>query len=268
MLSLKARAVCAPTVVREGRRHAVAHTQALRRRGIAHITSARQLWWHNSNTWAVLLEDAATGEPLGGVRLQRWGNGTALPIEEALSSVDPRVHAWVASFSEHGVGELCGLWCSPKLEGFGLGSFLTRMGLALASQVDTTTILGVCDARHLDQNVSLGFKHDTTLASRGTFEYPLPGLCAHLLRLPDANQLQGATLQARASINAYRDVPIGAQVLTRSGRSLQLAHDLRLLPSSRKQAAFPASGSRSPSDSSGPHVLARHLLPQSTHERS
>src|SRR5688500_839013 len=131
MFQLVVRAYCAPNAVGNCRRHAAAHAHVLALHGLGNITSAKQGWWTNRNTFALLLEDRESGEPLGGVRLQRWGNGQALPIESAMAPVDRQVHAWVACFAHRGVGELCGLWCSPKLQGFHLGAVLTRMGLAL-----------------------------------------------------------------------------------------------------------------------------------------
>ena len=128
----------------------------LRRYGIANITSANQEWWGDHNTYALLLHDRDTGEPLGGVRLQRWGNGLPLPLESALGPVDARVHARVAGFAARGVGELCGFWCSPKVRGFDLGSRLTCMGIALAAQVQTNTLFGLCDTRNVDANAPSG----------------------------------------------------------------------------------------------------------------
>jgi hypothetical protein len=92
MLQLSVTAHCAPDAVGNCRRNAEKHAQVLRRYDIANITSAKQDWWENERTSVLLLEDEVTKEPLGAVRLQRWGNGMPLPIESALSSVDGRVH--------------------------------------------------------------------------------------------------------------------------------------------------------------------------------
>src|SRR5688572_5905672 len=118
MLELSVTAHCAPDSVGNCRKNAEKHAQVLHMYDIANITSAKQDWWENERTSVLLLEDAKTTEPLGAVRVQRWGNGMALPIESALTKVDARVHDWVASFSDDGVGELCGLWCSPRVKGF------------------------------------------------------------------------------------------------------------------------------------------------------
>ena len=60
----------------------------LQQYGIANITSASQEWWTDRDTFTLLLQDGETGEPMGGVRLQRWGSGVPLPIECALEGVD------------------------------------------------------------------------------------------------------------------------------------------------------------------------------------
>jgi hypothetical protein len=173
--------------------------------GLGNVSSAHHDWWENPNTFVLLLEDARGGAPLGGVRLQRWGNGEALPLERALACVDPRVHAWIACFADRGVGELCGLWCAPELRGFQLGLVLTRMGLALAAQLRTQTLFALCDSSKAANNCALGFTEDRTLAEQGTFEYPRPGLRAQVLKLANTWRLPEATLENRATVSHYRN---------------------------------------------------------------
>lgn len=236
MFELVVRAYCAPDAVGNCRRHAVTHSRVLALYGLGNITSAKQAWWQNPNTFALLLEDAKSGEPLGGVRLQRWGNGEALPLEQALAFVDSQVHAWVACFADRGVAELCGLWCSPKLGGFQLGLVLTRMGVALAAQLRTHTLLALCDSTKAATNCRVGFTPDPSLACRGTFEYPRPGLRAQVLKLPNTWRLSEATPENRSAISNYRDVPIGTERLSRGDTWLELARDLRVSPpESREQ---------------------------------
>jgi len=228
MLRLTIKGYAAPKAVGNCERSAQVHSQVLRRYDIGNITSAKQGWWHNRQTSVLLLENAATAEPLGAIRVQRWGNGQSLPIESALADVDRRIHGWVASFSSGGVAELCGLWCSPKLKGYGMGAVLTRMGLSLAPQVNAKTILGLCDTRSVAQNLSIGFAKDPSLASQGTFDYPRPGLLGHVLRVSDAQCLDGATPENRQVIEEYRAEPVGREVLEGRWGRLELDRDLRL----------------------------------------
>jgi len=228
-MRLTVKAWCAPDAAEDCRRSAAAGMEVLRRYGIESITSAHQTWWANDNTYAVLLQDGESGEPVGGVRLQRWGNGIPLAIEGALAHIDSRVNARVASFAKGGVGELCGLWCSPRVRGFGLGVQLTRMGIALAAQAQTNTLFGLCDRRNVEANLRLGFALDGTLAANGALEYPRPGLLAHVLRLDGARgHLPGATPEARAAIARYRDTPVGLETIEGERHSLELTWDLRL----------------------------------------
>jgi hypothetical protein len=230
MLHLSITALCAPESVGNCRQNAHAHAQVLRRYDIANITSAKDGWWENEFTSALLLCDAETTEPLGAVRLQRWGNGVALPIERALTTVDTRVHEWVAGFADAGVGELCGLWCSPRLKGYSLGAVLTRMGLAIATQLRTRTVLGLCDTRAVAGNEKLGFARDALLATHGTFEYPRPGLNAHVLRIADAAELEDADAEERFAIEEYRAEPVGRELFDGPDGWLELERDLRLVP--------------------------------------
>jgi hypothetical protein len=226
------------------------HAQVLQRYDIGNVTSAKDGWWRNEQTYVVLLEETTTGEPLGAVRLQRWGNGVPLPIESALASVDSYVHAWVASFANAGVGELCGLWCSPRLKGFGVGAVLTKMGLSLGPELKTRTILGLCDTRHVATNVGFGFAREPSLATGGSFEYPRPGLMAHVLRVPDSRRLEGAAVSHRGDIESYRRSPVGVEILESSGQYVELERDLRIgsleAPAQRRVRASRPNASREP----------------------
>lgn len=228
MLHLTVTAHSARESVGKCKRNALAHAQVLQMYDIGNITSAKQGWWDNDQLSVLLMEDTKTGEPLGAVRLQRWGNGIALPIERALTGVDERVHDWIESFADTGVGELCGLWCSPRLKGYSLGAVLTRMGLSIATQLRTQTVLGLCDTRNVAANEKLGFARDPELADEGTFVYPRPGLNAHVLRVADAYWLDDATHEDFLRIDEYRDEPVGAELIDGKDGWLELERDLRL----------------------------------------
>jgi len=237
MLRLRVQAHSAPSVVGKCRRSASAHLRVLEEYGIASISSAKDGWWENTHTTVLLLEDLTTLEPLGAVRLQRFGGGKPLPVELALAEVDPYVHAWVAGQSPGGVGELCGLWCSPRLKGAGMGGVLTRMGISIAPELRVRTVLGVCDTRNVEKNTGLGFVHDTSLAGGGVFEYPRPGLFAHVLRIPDARRLDRASLEQRHAIEEYRLFPVGSELIESASGPIELERDLRTsaLPSAQSR---------------------------------
>jgi hypothetical protein len=236
MRRLIVRGYLARNAVRNCEENAHVHAQVLRKYDIANITSAKTGWWHDPETVVLLLEDAATAEPLGAVRLQRFSADRPLPLETALAGIDPRVHARVASFAREGVGELCGLWCSPQVKGYGLGAVLTRMGLSLALATGTTTIFGVCDTRLLTQNLKLGFLRDHALASHGAFEYPRPGLVAHVLCMPDAQHLGSATLEERTAIEDYRARPFGRELLEGPAGRIELVRHLGVRSASKPAA--------------------------------
>jgi len=257
MLRIAITAHSAPESVGNCRRNAQVHAQVLRMYDIANITSAKQGWWENEQTSVLLLEDAVTCDPLGAVRLQCWGNGVPLPIESALTTIDPRVHEWVASFADDGVGELCGLWCSPRLRGFSLGKVLTRMGLSIATQLRTRTILGLCDSAKVAVNETVGFARDPELASAGTFEYPRPGLNAHVLRVADAVRLDGAAHEDWLAIDEYREEPVGRELLEGRDGWLELERDLRLVPAAKLPHAPLERPTRRPSIGEAPALRAR-----------
>jgi hypothetical protein len=223
-------------------RNAAEHARVLELHGLSAITSARPGWWHDEQTHVLLLQEATPGEPLGAVRLQRWNGRHPLPIEAALAGVDRRVGEWIAGFAGEGVAELCGLWCAPQLKGFGLGSALIRMGLSLATPLGVRTVLGLCDTRHLSWNLGFGFARDLALAKDGRFEYPRPGLFAHVLRIADAQRLDAAADGERRAIVAYRGAPLGNERVESHRGRLELARDLRVDNPPRAVVAASAQG--------------------------
>jgi hypothetical protein len=227
---LVARVVSAAAAVAECRRNAAACLPVLRCYAIENVASAQQEWWADPDTYALLLADRDTGEPVGGVRLQRWGGRLPLPIETAVGLIDPRVHAWVAGFAPLGVGEICGLWRAPRLRGFGLGARLTCMAIALATLARTRTLVGLSDPRGLAVNAPLGLAVDPRLASNGRFGYPRPGLVAHVLRSHDAFRLPNAQPAARAAILDYRYRPIGREVVCAARGTVELERNLSGAP--------------------------------------
>jgi hypothetical protein len=257
MLRIRVKAFRASEAVGNCMKNADSHAQVLRRYDIGNITSAKDGWWKNEQTYVILLEETATSEPLGAVRLQRWGNGVPLPIESAMAGIDRYVHSWVASFASSGVGELCGLWCSPRLKGFGLGGILTKMGLSLAPELKTRTVLGLCDTRNVSTNLGFGFARDASLASEGSFEYPKPGLYAHVLRVPDSRRLEGAMASHRIAVESYRRSPVGSEILEAGGQYVELERDLRVT-SLEAPAQRRARASR-PNASLAPLLLERAL---------
>ena len=65
MRRLIVRGYLARNAVRNCEENAHVHAQVLRKYDIGNITSAKAGWWHDPETVALLLEDAATSEPLG-----------------------------------------------------------------------------------------------------------------------------------------------------------------------------------------------------------
>jgi len=241
------RAVSAAAAVADCRRSAAACLPVLRCYGIENVASAQQEWWADPDTYALLLADRDTGEPVGGVRLQRRGGHLTLPIETAVGLIDPRVHAWIAGFAPLGVAEICGLWRAPRLRGFGLGARLTCMAIALATQARTRTLVGLSDPRGLAVNARLGLMVDPRLASNGRFGYPRPGLVAHVLRSSDAFRLPDAHPAARAAILDYRYRPLGREVICGTRGTVELARDLDPLARLPGGSEDLACGRRTPS---------------------
>jgi hypothetical protein len=73
------------------------HNRVLQIYGITEITSAKDDWYNNPATYAIVAIDDETNEVVGGIRMQIVGGDRALPIEDAVGHMDGRIHDIVGS---------------------------------------------------------------------------------------------------------------------------------------------------------------------------
>src|SRR5690606_16939109 len=113
------------------------HRKVLEIFGITMITSNKALWVNHKNTYVILVESKEDGRPLGGARLQIADDKLALPIEDAVGVVDKNIYDIVDKYKSSKTGELCGLWNSREVAGYGIGSaFLTRAIIVIARKLN------------------------------------------------------------------------------------------------------------------------------------
>lgn len=190
-------------------RYVEGHSKVLKIYGITMITSAKVEWFEDKDTYVILVESENGEKIYGGARIQVAGGKYQLPIETALTKFDNSIHKIVDDLRPSGTGELCGLWNSREVAGYGIGSiYLGRVGVALATQLNINTLFALCAPATVKNCMNVGFLVHEQLGDKGTFYYPKEGLVATAVLLSDTFELSTADPGEREKILQLRENPV------------------------------------------------------------
>ncbi|TZF82581.1 hypothetical protein FW774_13815 [Pedobacter sp. BS3] len=186
------------------------HRKVLEIFGITMITSNKALWVNHKNTYVILVESIEDRRPLGGARLQIADDDLLLPIEDAVGIVDKRIFDVVKSHRPQRTAELCGLWNSREIAGYGIGSFfLTRAAIALArGQLNIKTLFALCAPATVNMCAKAGFIIEKSLGNDGFFNYPKLDLIATAMVIEDINNIPSATEENRKFVEDFINHPV------------------------------------------------------------
>ena len=201
MLKIKFRAFRAVDEPKLCEKFIEGHRKVLEIYDIAMITSNKALWMTHANTYVILAEDEDSGKALGGARLQIADDILSLPIQEAVGQVDSKIYEVVSQRRAQGTGEVCGLWNSREIAGFGVGSiFLTRAVIAIAFHKHLGSLLALCAPATVKVASRAGFEIERSLGKDGFFNYPKINLVATAMVIDNLYHLEKARPGDRDSI--------------------------------------------------------------------
>src|SRR6185312_2212393 len=177
------------------------HTHVLTSIGVTKVTSSRHEWTRNPAAFVIIVESLDGTKVYGGARVQVAGGTEALPIEQATIGLDSSVVNLVWKYAQHGTGEICGLWNSREIAGYGIGSiFLTRAAVAISSQIGLTSLFALCAPYTIAMAESVGYYKLTTIGNNGTFYYPKMDLLATAMLHEDIISLDTPQQEDRDAI--------------------------------------------------------------------
>lgn len=202
------------------------HTQVLIDYGVTMITSNKPDWLDNDHVYLVVAFDD-NDEMVGGVRLHIADWKHPLPLEKALTDLDPNIHKLVASFKDVGVGELCGLWNAKKVAGVGLSLVLMRAVVAIIDQLKFKIAMGICADYSFPIFKRVGFVVDTSLKNNGEFPYPTQEYITRVIGILNAEKLSDAKDDDKKQIEILRASP--KQVKEESGKKGTFTVDYNLI---------------------------------------
>lgn len=182
------------------------HSNVLTAIGVKKVTSSKDEWMFNPGAFVLIVESLDGEHVYGGARVHVSGGSQPLPIEEATGKMDPKVFDLVWNYAQQGTGEVCGLWNSREIAGYGVGSiFLTRAAVAISTQIGLQSLFALCAPYTVKMAESVGYKLETSIGNKGTFYYPKLDLVATTMLLPDVKELSLAEEDERLAINKMRN---------------------------------------------------------------
>ncbi|MBL7952313.1 MAG: hypothetical protein JNM62_11410 [Flavobacteriales bacterium] len=164
---------------------------------------------------------------VGGIRFQMdHGEGSRLPMAQAISKLDPRIHSALEDLKAIGNGEVCGLWSANRYANRGVTVLLSIAVTAIAPHAGAKSMVcfvGHHTKRHPERN---GFIALTEVGDEGAFDYPTAEFKSIAMVNPDPVLLPHANMAQRRSIYSLRLRPEQTRVESPARIPLEVKYDL------------------------------------------
>lgn len=182
------------------------HSHVLTSIGVTKVTSSKNEWTKNPASFVMIVESLDGRRVYGGARVHVAGGSEPLPIEQATGALDASIFDLVWNYAQYGTGELCGLWNSREIAGYGIGSiFLIRTAVAISFQLGIQSLFALCAPYTIKPGECVGMEIETTIGNQGTFYYPKLDLLATTMILKDVPELSKAHDEDRKAILKIRE---------------------------------------------------------------
>jgi hypothetical protein len=189
------------------------HTHVLTSIGVTKVSYSKNEWVQNPAAFVMIVESMDGKKIYGGARVHVSGGTEPLPIEQATGAMDAGIFDLVWNYAQYGTGELCGLWNSREIAGYGIGSiFLIRTAVAISYQIGIQSLFALCAPYTIPPGEAVGMERETSIGKEGTFYYPKLDLIATTMVLKDVPTLtkayeedKKAILKIRENLNITRD---------------------------------------------------------------
>jgi hypothetical protein len=204
------------------------HMNVLKIYGITEITTANTDWFFNPSVYVLLAEEQNSNQVLGGVRIHIYGGTQPLPIEDAISEMDFSIHEMVKTHALNGTGELCGLWNSREIAGFGISGLLLRSGVSVTNQLSLNSLFALCAPITVPLVGKYGFVIEKSLGKEGTFFYPKSDLLATAVIIYDLKKLEHSEKAEQSAIWDLQKNIIQTRIEWGPKGELQIEYNLKI----------------------------------------
>jgi hypothetical protein len=205
------------------------HTRVLTDIGVTKVTSSKNEWASNPDAFVIIVESLDGKDVFGGARVHVAGGGEPLPIQQATGAMDPSVHKLVWQYAQKGTGEICGLWNSQKLAGYGIGTpLLIRTLIAISSQLGLQSLFALCAPYTVAPVVNCGMVLIENIGNNGTFYYPKLDLIATAMILTDVDSLNNAQEEDRNIIFQMREHPDTLKINKLKNKDIDIDFEIKI----------------------------------------
>lgn len=153
-------------------RFAKEQSSVLKMFGVTGVTSAKQAWQSDPNTYMFVAEDALTGELVAGMRLDMESESKPIPMLEALTKISSEFGDVVNNLRPLGLAEGCGWWVKEGYAGLGLPGILLRAGVSVSPRLGINYIFGFPHQHTKPIMSKYGFIALDVIGENGSFTYP------------------------------------------------------------------------------------------------
>ena len=182
------------------------HTHVLTSIGVTKVTSSKNEWAQNPAAFVMIVESMDGKKVYGGARVHVAGGTEHLPIELATGAMDASVFNLVWQYAQQGTGEVCGLWNSREIAGYGIGSiFLVRAAVAISREIGVQSLFALCAPYTIPSAEAVGMEREYSIGNEGTFYYPKLDLIATAMLLKDVPTLSKAHEEDKNAIMRIRE---------------------------------------------------------------
>jgi hypothetical protein len=136
------------------------------------ITSAKQAWQSDPNTYMFIAEEASTGQMVAGMRLDMESDFKSIPMSEALTKVSDEFRDLVDNLKPLGLAEGCGLWVKEGYAGLGLPSILVRACVSASTRLGVNYLFSFPHQHTRPMMSRYGFTTVDVIGDNGAFSYP------------------------------------------------------------------------------------------------
>lgn len=198
------------------------HTHVLTNIGVTKVSYSKNEWLNNPAAFVIVVESLDGKRVFGGARVHVSGGTELLPLETATYAMDRSVFELVWKYAQHGTGELCGLWNSREIAGYGVGSiFLIRAAVAISYQIGLQSLFALCAPYTVKPVEAVGMQLEASIGNDGTFYYPKLDLIATTMLLRDVPTLtkayeedKTAIMKIRNNLNTVREEELRGKKIT------------------------------------------------------
>ncbi|MCX2480331.1 hypothetical protein OQY15_14615 [Pedobacter sp. MC2016-15] len=205
------------------------HTHVLTSIGVTKVTSSKNGWTTNPAAFVIVVESLDGKRVYGGARVHVAGGSEPLPIESATGTLDSGIFDLVWRCAQQGTGELCGLWNSREVAGYGIGSiFLIRAAVAIAHQIGLQSLFALCAPYTIKPVRCVGMELENSIGNEGTFYYPKLDLVATTMLLKDVPVLALAHEEDKTAIFKIREQSNIVRMEELRGKEIKIHYETQI----------------------------------------